>query len=291
MHLGDDIGLLISNIARKNSKDTVALSKLLTLLEVEGVQALKNKALLSPSNFALRIGITGPPEAGKSTLIAGLIREFRDKKLSVGVLAVDPSSPFTKGAILGDRLRYHEHFNDPDVFIRSIGSRGSLGGLSASTYLMARAFDLFGFDITLVETVGVGQTELEIMHVADQVVVVVVPEFGDSIQAMKAGLLEIADYFVVNKSDRPGSEIMMKSLEEWAREVPVLKTIATEKQGIRDLAERLLKSKTQSEIEKHREDPIRLQAEARALLRFELEKKLDIQIHKIRTPTDLLRLI
>ncbi|HEX4925152.1 MAG TPA: hypothetical protein VFV50_13750, partial [Bdellovibrionales bacterium] len=182
------------------------MARLLTELESGGPSALKHKRLLEPEHLALRIGITGPPGAGKSTLISQLISAFRARGKTVGVLAVDPSSPFTRGAVLGDRIRYSKHFSDDGVFIRSVGTRGSLGGLSASVYLMARAFDAFNFDVVLVETVGVGQTELEIMNVADRVAVVVVPEFGDSIQAMKAGILEIAHVFVVNKADRPGAD-------------------------------------------------------------------------------------
>ena len=156
------------------------------------------------------------------------------------MLAVDPSSPFTKGAVLGDRIRYTEHFNDPGVFIRSLGSRGSLGGLSSAAYLMVRAFDLAGFDVVLLETVGVGQTELEIMNVADWVTVVLVPESGDAIQGMKAGLLEIADVFVVNKGDRPGSDAFAHELDSSlvldprgpSKKISILKTTATTGEGL-----------------------------------------------------------
>ncbi|MEQ1876810.1 MAG: methylmalonyl Co-A mutase-associated GTPase MeaB [Bdellovibrionia bacterium] len=284
--MSDEIGSLLEP---KKRGDFKSLARLLTLLEEIGPLALKNKRLLEPEHAALRIGITGPPGAGKSTLISELIAHFRKQNKSVGVLAVDPSSPFTRGAVLGDRIRYHEHFQDEKVFIRSVGTRGSLGGLSAAIYLMARAFDAFGFDILLVETVGVGQTELEVMNVADRVAVVVVPEFGDSIQAMKAGILEIAHVFVVNKADRPGADAIATELKTWA-EKPVVQTIALEKKGVAELAALLSQVET-GLIEKHRNDPQRLQAEARALVRMAVEKSLENRFKRIRSSGDIPKLI
>ena len=162
---------------------------------------------------ARRIGITGPPGAGKSTLIERLVAGYRAAGLTVGVLAVDPSSPFTGGALLGDRIRMERSALDPGVFIRSMASRGSLGGMATTTGEVADVMDAFGFDRIIIETVGVGQSELAIIRVADTTVVVLVPESGDGIQVMKAGLMEIADVFVVNKADRPGADRLLQELE------------------------------------------------------------------------------
>jgi len=162
---------------------------------------------------ARRIGITGPPGAGKSTITARLVETYRAEGHSVGVIAVDPTSPFTGGALLGDRIRMESVVLDPGVFIRSMATRGSLGGLAATTCEVADVLDAFGIDRILIETVGVGQSELDIARTADTSVVVLVPESGDSIQTLKAGLMEIADLFVVNKSDRPGADRLRNELE------------------------------------------------------------------------------
>ena len=162
---------------------------------------------------ARRIGITGPPGAGKSTITALLTREFRSAGLSVGILCVDPTSPFTGGALLGDRVRMEMVALDQEVFIRSMATRGSLGGLAAATREVADVLDGFGFDRVIIETVGVGQSELDIARTADTTVVVLVPESGDSIQTLKAGVMEIADVFVINKSDRPGADRLRNDVE------------------------------------------------------------------------------
>jgi len=169
-------------------------------------------ALLTQPPRARRIGITGPPGAGKSSLVAALATRMRDRGEEVAVVAVDPTSPYSGGALLGDRIRMNDLSTDPGMFIRSMATRGSLGGLAAKTREVVDLMDVFGFPRVIVETVGVGQTELEITTAADSVAVVLVPESGDSVQAMKAGLMEIADLFVVNKSDRPGADRLMRDL-------------------------------------------------------------------------------
>ena len=162
---------------------------------------------------ARRVGLTGPPGAGKSTLGMQLARHWRASGLTVGIVAVDPTSPFTGGALLGDRIRMEEIALDPGIFIRSMGTRGSLGGLAGSTREVADVLDAYGFDRVLIETVGVGQSELDIARIADSTAVVLVPESGDAIQTMKAGLMEIADVFVINKSDRPGADRLRHEIE------------------------------------------------------------------------------
>jgi LAO/AO transport system kinase len=191
-----------------------ALARAISLVEngSPGFESLL-EALHGELGRARRIGITGPPGAGKSTLIERLTEAHRKAELTVGVLAVDPSSPFTGGALLGDRIRMERQSLDPGVFIRSMASRGSLGGMATTTGEAADVMDAYGFDRILIETVGVGQSELDVIRVADTTVVVLVPESGDGIQVMKAGLMEIADIFVVNKADRPGSDRLRQELE------------------------------------------------------------------------------
>ncbi len=193
------------------------------------------------------IGITGPPGAGKSSLVNALINHLLKKQLKIGILAVDPTSPFNFGSLLGDRIRMSNHFNDANVYIRSIASRGSLGGLSAKIYEMTDVMKNAGFDVIFLETVGVGQSEVEIAGLADTTVVVLVPEAGDEVQTLKSGLMEIADVFVVNKSDREGSNSFIKNLNALVHqkphsnwETPVLKTIATDEIGIEELWNALL---------------------------------------------------
>ncbi|MFQ5679359.1 MAG: methylmalonyl Co-A mutase-associated GTPase MeaB [Gemmatimonadota bacterium] len=187
--------------------DELALARAISVVEDEapGFEALLH-AVDKRVGGARRIGITGPPGAGKSTLTAGLARAYLDRGLRVGVIAVDPTSTFTGGALLGDRIRMTELATVPGVFIRSMASRGSVGGLAASTREAADLMDAFGMECILLETVGVGQSELEVVASADTTVVVLVPESGNGIQALKAGLMEVADLFVVNKADRPGAE-------------------------------------------------------------------------------------
>lgn len=292
----EEVALLLE---QARGGDFQSLARVLTWIERSGPDAVfKETALLNPQHQAFRVGITGPPGAGKSTLIGQIIGSLRQRGLKVGVLAVDPSSPFSQGAILGDRIRYSDHFNDAQVFIRSLGTRGSLGGLSAAAYLMLRAFDAAQFDIVLVETVGVGQTELEIINVADFVSVVLVPESGDSIQAMKAGLTEIADLFVINKSDRPGAEGLKNELRatlelgENRKAVQILSTVATEQKGIDDFVDHLVHAKSQFDRgldggQALRNSEERLRAEGKALLRWVTDVETDRALQGLKSSSDL----
>jgi LAO/AO transport system kinase len=193
------------------------------------------------------IGITGPPGAGKSTLVDGLIGEFVKAGKKIAVICVDPSSPFNLGALLGDRIRLSNWYNHPDVFIRSLATRGSLGGLHPSILEITSLLNACPFDYIIVETVGVGQSEVEIAGLADATVVVMVPEAGDEIQTMKAGLMEIADIFVVNKSDRPDADLFVKNLHLMLgpafssrnEEIPVVKTVASRQEGLTELKDKI----------------------------------------------------
>ncbi|MFC1885712.1 methylmalonyl Co-A mutase-associated GTPase MeaB [Thermodesulfobacteriota bacterium] len=191
-----------------------ALSRLITLVENNPESAYEIMPLIHPNlGRGHSIGFTGPPGAGKSSLVNQVIRLLREQDKKVGIIAIDPSSPFSRGAFLGDRIRMQKHYTDPGVFIRSMATRGSHGGLAGTTKHVIKLMDAFGADFILVETVGVGQTELDIVQTTETTVVVLVPEGGDSIQAMKAGLVEIGDIFVVNKADRPNAEDVSVQLE------------------------------------------------------------------------------
>ncbi len=191
--------------------DKKSLAQLISMVEDERLSLAELRDLLPPcQGRAYRIGITGPPGAGKSTLVDKLTSRIRERDLSVGIIAVDPSSPLSGGAVLGDRVRMQRHYLDEGVFIRSMASRGSHGGLSRAVEAVVSLLDAFGRDIIIIETVGVGQTEFEIARIADTVVLVLVPESGDDVQALKAGITEVADIIVVNKADREGAERLVE---------------------------------------------------------------------------------
>jgi LAO/AO transport system kinase len=230
-------------VGRALAGDRVATAKLLSLVEQGGEGARAVVSRLHPhTGRAWSVGITGAPGAGTSTLTDELVMCMRDEDLDVGVLAVDPSSPFSGGAILGDRVRMQRHSTDPGVFIRSMASRGHLGGLALATPQAVRVLDAVGKEWVIVETVGVGQVEVEIASQADTTIVVVNPGWGDEVQAAKAGLLEIADIFVVNKADRPGADVTVSDLagmldlgarKRW--QPPIVRTIATTGDGLAEL--------------------------------------------------------
>jgi len=224
--------------------DRRALARIVTKIENESRESIiLLDRLYNMVGSALRIGVTGPPGAGKSTLVNQLTKLYRKQDRSVAIIAVDPTSPFTGGALLGDRIRMNDIALDSGVFIRSMATRGNLGGLSEHAMEVADLMDAFGFDVIIMETVGVGQSELDIAEAADATLVVLVPESGDSIQAMKAGLMEIADIFVINKSDRLGADRMLielQSILELRNKIgvwqpPIISTVANENKGITEL--------------------------------------------------------
>jgi len=238
---------LIEDLKLKNFK---SISKIISHIENSTLESEKILEKIFPLvKNSYRIGITGPPGAGKSTITNLLIKHFRKLNKSIGVLLVDPTSPFTGGSVLGDRIRMNTHYEDDNVFVRSVATRGSKGGLALNISNMADVLDAAGFDIILFETVGVGQIEIDVVEQVDSVVLVLVPESGDDIQILKAGIIEISDIFVINKSDRDGANHLVSSLknmldfsnDELKWNPKIIKTIGTKDEGVKELSQILLK--------------------------------------------------
>ena len=269
--------------------DVLALARLITKVERDGGEVPEMMKLVYPYlGKAYCIGLTGPPGAGKSTVVDRLTALMRQRGFTVGIIAADPTSPFTGGAVLGDRIRMQQHYLDDGVFIRSMATRGSQGGLPRSTSGVIKLLSAFGKDFVLVETVGVGQTELAIMENVDTTVVVLTPEAGDTIQTMKAGLFEIADIFAVNKADRPGADNLVTELtmmihlyaRQGSWEVPVMATEAINDVGIQELYEH---------IEKHRQT---LEESGRLSQRRQEQRRREfMEMVERRVAGELLRLI
>src|SRR2546422_177722 len=283
--------------------DRLALARLITRVENRGAEIPEIMRSVQPRlGRAHVLGITGPPGAGKSTLVDRLTARLRAERSTVGIIAVDPSSPFTGGAVLGDRIRMQTHTLDPDVFIRSMATRGSLGGLARATGDVIKLMDAFGFAWIIIETVGVGQTGLDILKQADTTVVALVPESGDGIQVMKAGLMEVADIFAVNKADRDGAHALMAELRfsvhlhgtsgatskdvDW--EVPVVATQGANDVGIGELLEAIKRHR--GALEQGGALETRRQARRRAELEAVLMEEFTAQVMaRVRTDRDLAR--
>lgn len=265
---------IVENVLRG---DTHSIARLITLAENNDPRAIEAmKYIHKHTGNAHVIGVTGVTGSGKSTLICKLTKFYREQGKKVGIIAIDPTSPFSGGALLGDRIRMDELSLDKDVFIRSMGTRGMLGGLASAVYDVVEILDASGKDVIIVETVGVGQAEVDIVKVADTIIVIVVPGLGDSIQTLKAGVMEIADIFVVNKADRNGVDQTIAEIESLVditcankdRKIPIIKTIAREGLGIKELVE---------EIEKH--------------LNYLKEKKLFDKHRRFRYESELVEIV
>ena len=278
--------------------DKRALARAISLVENDDPEGWALVRDVYPqTGKAAVVGFTGPPGVGKSTLIGRLIEHARGREREVAVLSIDPSSPFTQGALLGDRIRLTDHFLDPGVFIRSMASRGSLGGLSEATLQAALLMDASGKDDVFLETVGVGQAEVDIIDHADTVVLVLMPGSGDSVQALKAGVMEIPDVIVVNKSDHPLTDTMVREIrgtlslapqEGWR--VPIVKTEASRAEGIEELAEKIDEHHAFIEsagtlAERRRRN---LMNEVLALAAARLRRRLEAQVHEDESVQELL---
>ena len=276
----------MSVLSRFYAGDAIALAKVITHIENRGPETDQILAELYPrTGKAVSVGVTGPPGAGKSTLVDKLCAMFTDDGKTVGVIAVDPTSPFTGGALLGDRIRMQDLTANKNVFIRSMASRGSSGGLAVSTSEVIKVMDAFGKNVILVETVGVGQVELDVAEACDITIVVLVPESGDSVQALKAGLMEIADIFCVNKADREGSGRIISELnmimdikrEKSGQEFPIVATEAVNNVGLDQLMEKI-----NIEIERIKSDEFYLKHRRRKI-RYDIMKTVEHRLkNKLR---------
>jgi LAO/AO transport system kinase len=278
--------------------DKRALARAISLVENDDPEGWALVSEVYPhTGKAAMLGFTGPPGVGKSTLLAALTKLEREREQTVAVLSIDPSSPFTKGALLGDRIRLTDHFLDPGVFIRSMANRGALGGLSEATLQAALLMDASGRDVVLLETVGVGQAEVDIIDHADTVVLVLMPGSGDSIQALKAGVMEIPDVIVVNKADHPLTDTMVREIkgvlalgprEGW--KVPIVKTEAVRDEGIAELYEKLAEHRAYIEAEgtlsaRRRRN---LMSEVLGIATFRMRRELEAAINEDPAVQELL---
>jgi LAO/AO transport system kinase len=275
---------------RLMSGDRRALARAISLVEDDDPEgwALVREVYPHTGKAAI-VGFTGPPGVGKSTLLAALTKLERERDRTIGVLSIDPSSPFTKGALLGDRIRLADHFLDPGVFIRSMASRGALGGLSEAALQSALLMDASGRDVILLETVGVGQAEVDIIDHADTVVLVLMPGSGDSVQALKAGVMEIPDVIVVNKADHPLTDTMVREIRgvlalgpQQAWEVPIVRTEAVRGEGIEELLAKLAEHRAHIEAEGALSERRRrnLMNEVLAIAAFRMRRELEAAVRK-----------
>ena len=273
--------------------DKKTLARCITIVEneLDGYEELLTSLPFNPDIPV--IGITGPPGAGKSTLVNAIIKQLTQKNKTVGVIAIDPTSPFNYGSLLGDRLRMAEHFTNEHVFIRSLATRGSLGGLSATIIEIVDVMRTFPFDYIIVETVGVGQSEVEIVGLADTTVLVLVPESGDEVQTIKSGIMEIADIFVVNKSDREGASVFVKNLTQlvhskphgnWS--IPIVKAVAIKNEGVSELIDFVEKHQAVKENKKRifllAEKAFRLiqNQKMKNISKQQLQQQIEVQVKK-----------